>query len=300
MSENKKNLNMIIIGTLLVSTIAMASVSGVFISKYLQESDQHADTYQEYLEAFNNYEDTLSDLSASEDDLAQALEGLQQAESDLQLIQDNTDFSGTFYILSKYNRNYDTSIYTLKSERSYSDYFFYRLTLEHPSHSSSSLYTVAQIIAGYCRPSSVQSIAEYIESNVDFPSNDECVIDELLTYCQDRGDFESCIHYVEDGTDDFSKYPIETLCEGCGDCEDQSILFASLVRSLGYDVRICIVPGHCFVAVKLDSAPTHTDGWYLTIDEEYYYICETTMYSWLIGDCPESYQSETVYSYPVL
>ena len=72
------------------------------------------------------------------------------------------------------------------------------------------------------------------------------------------------------------------------------------MRSLGYDVRICIVPGHCFVAVKLDSAPTHTDGWRLTIDDDYYYICETTMYGWLVGDCPESYQSETVYSYPVL
>ena len=65
-------------------------------------------------------------------------------------------------------------------------------------------------------------------------------------------------------------------------------------------LRICIVPGHCFVAVKLNSVPTHTDGWRLTIDDKYYYICETTMYGWLVEDCPEDYQSETVYSYPVL
>ncbi len=300
MSENKKNLNMIIIGTLLVSTIAMSSVSGVFIVKYLQESNQHDDTYQDYLDALQNYQDTLNDLSASDEDLADALEDLQQSESDLQLIQDNTEYSGTFYVLGQYNKNYDSSTYILKSEISYSDYFFSRLTLEHPSHSSISLLEVAQIIAGYCRPSSVQSIAEYIQNNVDFPSDDECVIDGLLTYCQDRGDFEPSMHYIEDGVDDFSKYPVETLAEGGGDCEDQAILFASLVRSLGYDVEICIVPGHAFVAVRLDSPPTHTDGDSVIIDEVDYYVCETTMYGWLIGDYPESYQSETVYSYPVL
>ena len=35
-------------------------------------------------------------------------------------------------------------------------------------------------------------------------------------------------------------------------------------------------------------------------DDESYYLCETTMYGWLIGDCPENYQGESVYSYPVL
>ena len=142
----------------------------------------------------------------------------------------------------------------------FTNYFFYRLILERPSHSLSDPVEVAQKIARYCRPDSVLFIAEEIALAVSEPLNDECVIDGLLTYCQDRGDFEDCIHYVDDGTDDFSKYPIETLCKDCEDCEYQSILFASLVRSLGYNVRICIVPGHCFVAVKLDSDTTYTDG----------------------------------------
>ena len=300
MTENKKNLNMMIIGTLLVSTIALASVSGVYISKYLQESDQHADTQQEYLDALNNYEETLIDLSASEEDLAQALQGLQQAESNLQLIQDNTEFSGTFYGLSQVDLNYDSSTVTMSYEISYSDYFFYRLTLEHPSHSLSDPVEVAQKIAGYCRPDSVSFIAEEIALAVSEPLNDECVIDGLLTFCQDRGDFEISIHYIEDGEDDFSKYPIETLAEGGGDCEDQAILFASLARALDYDVRICIVPGHAFVAVRLDSAPTHAGTWHFTIDDDDYYTCETTSYGWLIGDLPVEYQGVSVYSFPVL
>jgi len=268
----------------------------------------YGDVFQDYEEAQANYLTTSNDLNATEDDLAIALadliiaeQNLQSAETELQLIEDNTDLSGTFYVLSQYNQDYGSSILSIKTTYSYSNYFFYRLTLEHPEHGTASSYTeVAEIIAGYCRPTSVQTLAQFIRDNVDYPSDDECVIDGLLTYCQDRGDFEHCIHYVEDGVDDFSKYPIETLCEGCGDCEDKSILFASLVRSLGYDVRICIVPGHAFVAVKLDSAPTHGGGWHITRPDGDYYTCETTGYGWLIGDLPPAYQGESVYSYQVL
>ena len=250
----------------------------------------------------------MNDLDATEDELDLALadlliaeQDLQEAETELQLIQDNTDFSGTFYILSQFNQNYDLSPLAIKTTHSYSSYFFYRLSLEHPEHGTASTYgEVAQIIAGYCRPSSVQNLAETIRDNVNSPLNNECVVDGLLTYCQDRGDFEDCIHYVEDGVDDFSKYPVETLCEGCGDCEDKAILFASLVRSVGFDVRICIVPGHAFVAVKLDSAPVEGGGWHISRPDGDYYTCETTGYGWLIGDLPPDYQGETVYSYQVL
>ena len=307
MSENKKKLNMIIIGTLLVSTIVMSSISGVFISKNSKNRDNYIEAYNDYIDAQLDYTETLSDLTATEEDLADAetnlqnaLDNLQSAETELQLIEDNTDFSGSFYILSQYNQDYGFSKIAIKTTYSYSSYFFYRLSLEHPSHSSSSLSEIAQLIAGYCRPTSVSSLATFISNNVDHPLDDECVIDGLLTFCQDRGDFEDCIHYVEDGEDDFSKYPVETLCEGCGDCEDKSILFASLVRALGYDVRICVVTGHVFVAVKLDSAPTHGDGWHIDRADGKYYTCETTGYGWLIGDLPAEYQGITTYSYQVL
>jgi hypothetical protein len=137
---------------------------------------------------------------------------------------------------------------------------------------------------------------------VDYPSNDECILNGLLTYCQDRGEFEPSIHFIEDGVNvnDNAKYPVETLCEGGGDCEDKSILFASLARALDYDVRICCIPRHVFVAVRLDSSPTNGDVWHITINDENYYTCETTYNEWLIGNLPTKYQNETIYSYPVL
>ena len=295
MSEKKIKAIMIIVGIFLFSIIIVITS--------LEESNPYDDAYQEYLGAQQNYEEKLNDLSVSEENLANVLENLLLIESNLQLLQYNSRSSGTFNLHSSYNRNFNTSFYALESEISYSDYIFYSYTLEHPDYSSVSLIKAARIFAGYCRPSSVYSIAEQIAINVDYPSNDECIIDGLLTYCQDRGEFDSGIHFVEDGesaVNDNAKYPVETLYEGEGDCEDKSILFASLARALDYDVRICVVTGHVFVAVRLDSSPIYGDAWHITIDEENYYTCETTYYGWLIGDLPTSRQGVTIYSHPVL
>jgi len=328
MSENKKNLNMIIIGALMVSTIEMTAVSGVFIYSNFQNKQNseyykgtYEEAYQNYRDAQVDYSETKNDLQATQEDLSLAevnleialldlqnaeklfqevLDDLQEAEDELELIYDNTDFSGTFYGFSQFNTNYDSSPADLSFSISYSEYFFHRLTLEHPSHYSTSFTEVAQNIAGYCRPDSVSFLAEHIANYVSDPLDDECVIDGLLTFCQDRGYFEPSIHYIGDGSDDFSKYPIETLAEGGGDCEDHSILFASLARALDYDVRISVITGHVFVSVKLDTSPSYTTGWGIVRLDGKYYTCETTGYGWLIGDCPEEYQSEPIYSYPVL
>ncbi len=335
MSETISKKGIFIIGALIVSTIGFAGFSGITLANYqkvqgdsnywetayedlyedyLDEQDNSSSwetaydiAYQNYLDAQANYQQTLNDLFATEQDLDDALadlqiaeQNLQNAEAELALIEENTGFTGSFYVLSQFNRNFDLLPTEIRTIYSYSDYFFYRLTLEHPLYNTTSSYSEgAQLIAGYCRPSSVYSIASVIEENVNDPLDNESVIDGLLTYCQDRGDYEPCIHYVSDG-EDFAQYPVETLCEGCGDCEDKSILFASLVRSLGFDVRICIVPGHCFVAVKLDSPPVHGGGWHIARPDGNYYTCETTGYGWLIGDLPPAYQGESVYSYQVL
>lgn len=314
MSETISKKGLFIIGALIISTIGFAGFAGITVGNYnnMEVSrdnweSAHESVFEDYEEAYQDYLDASNNLTATEEDLAIALadlliaeQNLQNAETELQLIEDNTELSGTFYVLSQSNQDYNLSPVVGNINYTYADYFFYRLTLEHPEHGATTYGEVAQIIAGYCRPSSVGSLAQGIRDNVDHPLDDECVIDGLLTFCQDRGNYEHCIHYVPDGVDDFSKYPIETLCEGCGDCEDKSILFASLARSLGYDVRICIVPGHCFVAVKLDSVPTHGDGWHIARPDGDYYICETTSYGWLIGDLPTDYQSEMIYSYQVL
>ena len=96
------------------------------------------------------------------------------------------------------------------------------------------------------------------------------------------------------------KYPIETICEGGGDCEDQSILFVSLLESIGFDTILIIIPGHCYAGVRLDAAPTWGDGWSVSVDEVKYYTCETTMEGWRVGDLPTSSQEQSAYTAEVV
>ncbi len=293
-SPNKK----VKLAFLLSNVILVSVIVGLSVSLYNTKTELSGSQNQ-YTEAYQDYQDTLEDLESTTAELENSLELLEAAESVLEQITYNTDLSGSFYILSQYNRNHDSSSAKIKWGISYSTYFFNRNRLIHPSYSTISDYTeVARIIASYCRTTSLLPLSEYIRDNVD-SSTDECVLNGLLNYCQDRGDFEDCMHYIEDGTDDFAKYPVETLCEGGGDCEDKSILFASMARSLGYSVKIAVTPGHCMALVKLNTSPAHSDGWHIDFDGEKYYFCETTGYGFLLGDLPSEYQEASFNTYSV-
>jgi hypothetical protein len=73
------------------------------------------------------------------------------------------------------------------------------------------------------------------------------------------------INYVNDPIDrEYYKTPQETLNSRNGDCDDQSILLASLLQAIGLETRFKFVPGHVFVEVKLLEAPfsyKDKEGW---------------------------------------
>jgi transglutaminase-like putative cysteine protease len=48
---------------------------------------------------------------------------------------------------------------------------------------------------------------------------------------------------VSTGYDEYPRYPIETLVDNGGDCEDTAILAAALIRHLGYDTVLIIFSG---------------------------------------------------------
>ena len=73
------------------------------------------------------------------------------------------------------------------------------------------------------------------------------------------------------GSNEFWKYPLETLWDYGGDCEDSSILYGTLMGIAGYDVAFILFQDHAMSAVEVDAS-----GYKVVIDGESYYMCETT------------------------
>jgi len=57
-----------------------------------------------------------------------------------------------------------------------------------------------------------------------------------------------------EGAVDYLQYPHQTLMYRGGDCDDLSILFCSLLQSLGIESAFVTVPGHIYVAFAADRA----------------------------------------------
>ena len=65
-----------------------------------------------------------------------------------------------------------------------------------------------------------------------------------------------CIDYDYDEADndrEYWRYPLETLCDRTGDCEDTSILIAALIDAGGYNGGIILIPNHAMGAVCSDD-----------------------------------------------
>lgn len=88
--------------------------------------------------------------------------------------------------------------------------------------------------------------------------------------------------------DEYQRFPIETLVDGKGDCEDTSILFASLVDSLGMVSSLLISPTHCAVGI---SGGDLGDTFFEYGGKKYYYV-ETTKSNLQIGQMPDIFKGQ--------
>jgi len=89
-------------------------------------------------------------------------------------------------------------------------------------------------------------------------------------------------YYVtgDSGGYEYWKFPLETLYDRAGDCEDTSILYTALMSASGYDAAVVLLPGHCVSAVHIEEV---SGGCYYYADGVKYYFCETTADSYTIG-----------------
>lgn len=81
---------------------------------------------------------------------------------------------------------------------------------------------------------------------------------------------------------DYPKYPIETLVEQGGDCEDKAALTVALLKTFGFDAVLVSLPGHMVAAIYCSNC----SGYYTYNGKRYAFI-ETTERGWNIGQVPQ-------------
>ena len=106
--------------------------------------------------------------------------------------------------------------------------------------------------------------------------------------------FVQSLPYTSDSVttafDEYPRYPIETLVEYGGDCEDTSILTAAFLDALYYDVVLINPPEHMAVGIGIDAY-----GTYWELDGTKFFYLETTGEGWEIGEMPPEYAEETAF-----
>jgi hypothetical protein len=117
---------------------------------------------------------------------------------------------------------------------------------------------------GYSEYDNVMNIAAFVQS---------------MPYTSDK---------VTTGYDEYPRYPLETLVDDGGDCEDTAILTAALVKELGYGVVLIQLPGHMAVGVEGSDA---LSGTYYEYNGSRYYYLETAGTGWDLGEVPEEYRN---------
>ena len=98
--------------------------------------------------------------------------------------------------------------------------------------------------------------------------------------------FVQYIEYQSDeaymGHEEYWKYPLETLFDQGGDCEDTSILLSAIAEAMGYDTALLMFPGHMSTGIAVDGV----DARYFTGEKNRYCYCETTATGYKVGEIP--------------
>ena len=99
------------------------------------------------------------------------------------------------------------------------------------------------------------------------------------------------IAYVADnvstGMDEYPRFPLETLFDGQGDCEDKAVLYASIVISLGHDAALFLILSEELSHMATGVAAPGLGGAYVSYNGTDYFYAETTSPGARIGQVPE-------------
>ena len=233
---------------------------------------------------WNNFNGTLDGSSDNSDDLDDALLVLEMGVFNFGYLK---SFKWS-YMFDDYQFSYNFdpkrySYYVSQSHKisNYRDYLNF-VTLDEPA-----LIDIAYILHNMSEEKNLDS-----EEEINFILS----FSQSLKYSEDN---------ITSGVGEYPRYPIETLVDQTGDCEDTSALLISLVEILGFNASIILIPeawdgyGHAAVGINVTGA---TGVHYILNEgqsnEISYYYAETTAPGWRLGEMPDL-DSNSAYIYEV-
>lgn len=108
---------------------------------------------------------------------------------------------------------------------------------------------------------------------------------------------------IGDPYDTYNKYPVETLVEGGGDCEDTTILLGATlsIEPYYYGCVVLYLPPEDSTHVALGvKGSDDVVGTYYTYEGDRYYYVETTGEGWEIGEIPRQYEDMQARIVPII
>jgi hypothetical protein len=103
---------------------------------------------------------------------------------------------------------------------------------------------------------------------------------------------------VTEGYNEYPRFPIETIVDDGGDCEDTSILFATITLIMGYGTVYINPPNHYAVGILGNNL--YGTYWEHPQDSNRtFYYCETTGNGFKIGQLPDEFKGQSASIYDI-
>ncbi|MBC8223164.1 hypothetical protein H8E65_01135 [Candidatus Bathyarchaeota archaeon] len=254
--------------------VEIPGLGGGYLSLYEELQGDYATLTDEHVKLLGSYDDLSAELDGLQGDYEELQSSYEMLTSALELVPEPED---TGFIEREYIWDYGGYSWTLSLSIPDSLYRYYgakertetedySIYVTHPDDDDYLGTIVREFNRIALEEEKVHLVITFVQS---------------LPYTSDS---------VTTGFDEYPRYPIETLVEYGGDCEDTPILTAAFLDALYYDVVLINPPEHMAVGIGIDAY-----GTYWELDGEKYFYLETTGEGWEIGEMPPEYESGTAY-----
>ncbi|MCK4365614.1 MAG: hypothetical protein KAW45_06160 [Thermoplasmatales archaeon] len=141
----------------------------------------------------------------------------------------------------------------------------------------------------------IVDLKDQLESLADSRNyNQAKTADFILKFVQFN--VEYTLDNVSKGCLEYWRFPVETLVDKEGDCEDSAVLYAAIMDALGYDAVILYYSweedgeklGHLAIGIAVDG----DNGDFIEYNGKKYYYCETTNKAYSVGQLPKDFDHE--------